>query len=250
MDKQFQAIAAECGLPESAALQLRDAGYVVFEEPVFGLKPAQLSAAYDAAVSVADPEDVRKGSTSTRIRDFVNRGPTFDELYLYRPLLGACCQVLGRPFKLSTMHARTLEPGVPAQSLHIDFKRYDEGWPMVGFIIMVDDFRRDNGATRFVPGSHLMAQALNDVLTDSTADYEGQALACGRAGSLVIYNGSIWHGHTANRSALPRRSIQGAFIRREDQSGENLPARMLPETLTRLSDLAKYLLDLKPGDED
>ena len=25
-------------------------------------------------------------------------------------------------------------------------------WPLVGFILMVDEFRPDNGATRFVPG--------------------------------------------------------------------------------------------------
>lgn len=245
MDEWFQAIATESALPEQAALQLRDEGYVVLEEPSFDLKPARLSEAYDAAVSAAHPDDVRRGSTSTRISDFVNRGSVFDALYLYRPLLGACCQVIDRPFKLSTMHARTLEPGVSAQSLHVDFKRYDEGWPMVGFIIMVDDFRNDNGATRFVPGSHLMAHAPTDALADATTDYEGQGLACGRAGSMVIYNGSIWHGHTANRSAAPRRSIQGAFIRREDQSGANLPSRMLPETLARITDLAKYLLALE-----
>ena len=69
------------------------------------------------------------------------------------------------------------------------------------------------------------------------------AAACGPAGSIIIYNGSVWHGWTANRSAQPRRSIQGAFIRREAQSGVELHARMRPETLARIGPLAKYLLD-------
>ncbi|HEX8267022.1 MAG TPA: hypothetical protein VF596_16590 [Pyrinomonadaceae bacterium] len=53
---------------------------------------------------------------------------------------------------------------------------------------------------------------------------------------------SVWHGHTANSSDEPRRSIQGAYIRREAQSGVNLTKRMLPETLARISPLAKYVL--------
>ncbi len=243
MDEWFKTIAAESGLPEDVARQLRDVGYVVIEGPVHTKCP-QLAEAYDAAVLAAHPDDVRI-SSSTRISDFVNRGPLFDELYIYKPLLAACCRVIGRPFKLSTMHARTLEPGAPVESLHVDFKRKDDGWPMVGFIIMVDEFRSDNGATRFVPGSHLAPNLPGDVMKDATADYKGQALARGPAGSIIIYNGSVWHGWTANRSAKPRRSIQGAFIRREAQSGVNLPARMRPETLARIGGLAKYLLDLE-----
>jgi hypothetical protein len=52
----------------------------------------------------------------------------------------------------------------------------------------------------------------------------------------------VWHGHGPNRTDTPRRSIQGAYIRRTEASGETLPARMTPETLDRLSALAKYLL--------
>jgi ectoine hydroxylase-related dioxygenase (phytanoyl-CoA dioxygenase family) len=117
------------------------------------------------------------------VHDFVNRGPAFDRIYVYGPLLAACCRVLGRPFKLSTMLARTLEPRAPGQPLHVDFKRDDVGWPMVGFILMVEGFRRNNGATRFAPGSHLTTQVPGDVMEDATAVYDAEALACGPAGS-------------------------------------------------------------------
>lgn len=247
MDEWFKALAAEADLPEGVARQLRDVGYLVIEGLVTQAKRAQLSEAYDAAVLAAHPDDVRI-SSSTRVHDFVNRGPDFDELYLYRPLLAACCRVIGRPFKLSTMLARTLEPGAPAQALHVDFQQDADGWPMVGFILMVDEFRSDNGATRFVPGSHLTTHVPGDVMEDATAGHEGQRLACGSAGSIIIYNGSIWHGFTANRSAQPRRSIQGAFIRREAQAGFNLSARMRPETLGRIGVLARYLLGLESNE--
>lgn len=113
---------------------------------------------------------------------------------------------------------------------------------MVGFILMVDEFRSDNGATRFMLGSHMWSTIPDDLMNDCLADYEGQVVTCGPAGSIIVYNGSVWHGHTANSSGAPRRSIQGAYIRREAQSGVNLPARMRPETLARIGPLARYLL--------
>jgi hypothetical protein len=245
MDKWFSEIAAGFDLPEEIVRQLRDVGYVVIEGPVAHSECAQLAEAYDAAVHAAHPADVSIKS-STRVHDFVNRGHHFDGLYIYKPLLAACCRIIGRPFKLSTMLARTIEPGAPAQGLHVDFKGDADGWPMIGFIIMVDEFRGNNGATRFVPGSHMSPQDPGEVMRDTSDVYEGQELACGQAGSMIVYNGSIWHGFTANRSDRSRRSIQGAFIRRKAQSWMDQNSRLRPETLGRLGNLAKYLLNLGP----
>jgi ectoine hydroxylase-related dioxygenase (phytanoyl-CoA dioxygenase family) len=222
--------------------ELDEAGFTIIPGPVPVAGLTQLAAAYDAAVGSAVSDDIKVGSSTTRVRDFVNRGPEFDGLYLHPPVLKACCHIIGGPFRLSTMHARTLRPGLPAQDLHVDYERDSRGWTMVGFIFMIDEFRNDNRATRFVPGSHLWLDVPQAILEDRKADYPGQALACGPAGSMMLFNGSLWHGHTVNRTDEPRRSIQGAYIRRDAESGENLPARMQPETLSRLSLLAKYVL--------
>lgn len=242
MDEWFSAMAADCELPSDAAQELHDIGFVVIAGPVVQARLSELAAAYDAAVSGAHPTDVSIGRSTTRVNDFVNRGPEFDELYVYRPILAACCSIIGQPFKLSTMHARTVNPGSPAQTLHVDFRRETDGWPMVGFIIMVDEFRTDNGATRFVPGSHNWPTIPSDLMKDPAADDERQVLACGPPGSVIVYNGSVLHGHTANRAAEPRRSIQGAYIRRDAESWVNQAERIRPETLGRIGPLAKYLL--------
>ena len=63
----------------------------------------------------------------------MNRGAEFDDLYVFPPLLDACCRVIGRPFKLSSLHARTVRAGVPAQALHVDVRRDSADWPLVGF---------------------------------------------------------------------------------------------------------------------
>lgn len=231
-------------LPASSRQELDEAGFTIIPGPVPVADLAHLVAAYDAAVSDVISDDVKVGSSTTRVRDFVNRSPEFDSLYLHPPVLKACCHIIARPFRLSTMHARTLRPGLPAQDLHVDYERDSCGWTMVGFIFMIDEFRKCNGATRFVPGSHLWSDipaALRGD-RDQKADYPGQVLACGPAGSLILFNGSAWLGHTVNDSDEPRRSIQGAYIRRDAESGENLLARMQPETLSRISPLAKYVL--------
>ena len=243
MDDWYSVIAKESVLPPDAARQLRDSGFVVMPGPEIPGGWARLSRAYDRAVLTADPGDVSIRS-STRVHDFVNRGPEFDGFYVYRPVLAACCRIIGRPFKLSTMLARTLEPGAPAQPLHVDVKRGVDGWPLVGFIVMVDEFDAENGATRFVPGSHLLPREPNEWTKDTTGGYEGEVLACGRGGSIIIFNGSVWHGHTANRSNRRRRSLQGAFIPREAQAAINQASRIRPGTLQRIGDLAKYVLDI------
>lgn len=242
MNEWFRVIAAGRELSSWAVQQMRDAGFVVISGPVAPAGLTQLAKAYDSAVARAGANDLSVGSTTTRVHDFVNRGPEFDKLYVYQPILEACCRVMGQPFKLSTMLARTVRPHSQAQDLHVDFKRDAEGWPMVGFIFMVDEFRPDNGATRFVPGSHKWSTVPSELTNDCMADNELQVQSCGPAGSVVIYNGSVWHGHSANKSGEPRRSIQGAYIRRNAEPGINQAARIRQETLLRIGPLAKYLL--------
>ena len=218
--------------------ELETNGFVVVPGPYAQVESSSVAEAYDAAFASAAPEDVRAGSTTNRVSDLVNRGPEFDRLYIFPPLLEACYRTIRRPFKLSNMLGRTLRPGSRGQSLHVDFASDEKGWTMIGFIFMVDEFRPDNGATRFAPGSHLQPLAE----AKQSEAFRTEVPACGPAGSLIIYNGSVWHEHGDNTTSAPRRSIQGAFTRREAAGSVNWSARMLPETVARISPLAKYLL--------
>jgi hypothetical protein len=225
-------------LPDAAA-ELDERGFVVLPAVVAPGSLAELSAAYDEAVASAIGDDLRVGSTTTRVHDLVNRGAAFDDVYVFPPLIEAAVRVIEGPFKLSSLMARTLRPHQPEQELHVDVERDSADWPLVGFILMIDDFRPDNGATRFVPGSH----------RSDLRDRGGYVLACGTAGSLLIFNASTWHGHSANTTDLPRRSIQGFFVPRDGRAGTDFFARMTGETRARLCPLAQYLLtmDGAPG---
>jgi Phytanoyl-CoA dioxygenase (PhyH) len=242
MSDWFSVLASGRELPIDAAAVLQERGFVVLPGPVPPDRVEQFANAYDAAMGSAKPDEVKIGSTSTRVSDFVNRGSEFDAVYVFPPLLEACCLVINRPFKLSSLHARTVRPATPAQDLHVDVHRDSADWPLLGFILMVDEFRPDNGATRFVPGSHRRLDTPADSLSDLRADHPEQVLACGAAGSLLVFHGSAWHGHSANTSSDPRRSIQGAFIPQDGRAGTDFAAGMQPETLARLGPLARQVL--------
>jgi hypothetical protein len=237
----YRSIAAQSQLPAKDATQLQQDGFIVIPGPAIPGGIDALSEAYDRAVATADSADVRVAS-STRVTDFVSRSPQFDGIYVFPPLLAACCLVIGQPFKLSGTRARTLEPGAPIESLHVDVKPRADGWPIVGFILMVDAFHAENGATRFVPGSHAQLRDPSESSIEQTGARKNEVLACGAAGSLLVFNGSVWHGHTANRSQRSRRSLQGHFIPRHAQSSVDHTKRMTPEMLGRIGDTAKYVL--------
>jgi hypothetical protein len=141
-------------LSPAARRALDDVGFVVIPGPIPADGLPALIAAHDAVVQAADAADIAVGRTTTRVSDFVNRGPEFDPLYVYAPVLDAsakrtvneseegfarraqdaCARLIREPYRLSTLHARTVRAGVAAQELHVDFARDAAGWPMVGFI--------------------------------------------------------------------------------------------------------------------
>jgi Phytanoyl-CoA dioxygenase (PhyH) len=248
MNDWHSIIASESHLSPDASRQLRDNGFVVLPGPVVPGGCEQLSHAYDRAIATADPSDMHtsRTGTSTRINNFVNRGSEFDSIYIYPPLLSACCQIIGGPFKLSGMRARTLHTGAPAEGLHVDVKHQADGWPLVGCILMVDAFTAENGATRFVPGTHLQSREPGEVMNNPNDDHPEQVLACGPVGSIVIFDASVWHGYSANTSTAPRRSIAAHFVPRDAQASPDDPSqRMRPETLLRIGELAKYVLNVR-----
>ena len=139
---------------------LEESGFVVLPGPFPVEQLGAVADAYDAEVGAAVGDDIHVGSTSTRVVDFVNRGPLFNPLYVYPPLLDAAALTVGLTFKLSSLHARTLRPGSTVLDIHVDVEHDSTGWPLLGFIFMVDAFTPDNGATRFIPGSHRWATLL------------------------------------------------------------------------------------------
>jgi hypothetical protein len=243
-DPYFDEIASWATFPAASARKLLEEGFVVIPGPFLPKQLHNLAAAYDIIMQSDTGPDFKIASTTTRLNDMVNRGPAFDQLYLHFPLLEVCRYVIGAPFKLSSLLGRTLRAGSSGQQLHSDLPRDSPDAPMVGFILMIDTFEPDNGATQFIPTSQNWPDVPSDHPAGSGPIYAERVLACGQAGSIIIFNASIWHGDTANSTTNPRRSIQGYFVKRGARSGTNFSSPMSLETFDRIGPLARYLLSV------
>ena len=235
-DDWFSRLLSGDWLEADAERQLLEVGFVVIPGVVAGERMDRLGLVYDRAVATAAAPQLRVGRETTRVHGLADSGGEFDDIYVYGPMLGTCCRVMGQPFRLSSLLARTVHPWSGADRLHVDVASDGDGWPMLGFILMVDAFDVDNGCTRFVPGSHRS----NHIPSDADREVAEPMLALGERGSLAIYSGSVWHAHSANRTAMPRRSVQGAYIRRSGQAAFGCQA----DTQARLGGLARYLLGI------
>tara|TARA_R110002096_G_scaffold85802_1_gene197841 strand:+ start:196 stop:1014 length:819 start_codon:yes stop_codon:yes gene_type:complete len=94
------------------------------------------------------------------------------------------------PFCILGNSARSPLPNSPPQQLHIDSSYPGPPFPlMVVVIIMLDDFSIENGATRVVPGSHR-----NLSYPENGKKYEEEISVPGEAGTVIVFDGSLWHG--------------------------------------------------------
>jgi ectoine hydroxylase-related dioxygenase (phytanoyl-CoA dioxygenase family) len=141
--------------------------------------------------------------------------------------------------QLSASMGMTLYEGQKAQPLHRDTGHYLLPWPRppleVNSIWAFDDFREDNGATRFVPGSHLIP---NEVRPDGEV-----AIAEMPAGSVLIYDGSLWHG--GGQSTLKdarRRCINNIFTRQWLRQQDNMYLTLSPERVLKSDKMMQRLL--------
>tara|TARA_B110000014_G_C20115570_1_gene589065 strand:+ start:1644 stop:2519 length:876 start_codon:yes stop_codon:yes gene_type:complete len=146
--------------------------------------------------------------------------------------------VLGPLFQMSVATAMCPDPGVDPQGLHQDDGHYPLPRPRPPFIantlIALDDFSESNGATRLVPGSHRWTHPVNHE--------EDFVVAEMPAGSLLVFDGALWHAGGGNSTNdKRRRSINFNFnlswLRQQENQYVGIPRDVwlsLPEKLQRL----------------
>jgi hypothetical protein len=140
----------------------------------------------------------------------------FDDVYTHPRVLAAVYQILRRPFKTFGVTTRSPAPGHGLQGLHRDFPRApSEPFHFVSTLWLLDDFTPNNGATRLIPGSHRMAEALPELMQQPDSCHPEQKLILAQAGSVLVLNGHVRHGGTRNASDRPRRALVSQFRARE-----------------------------------
>jgi ectoine hydroxylase-related dioxygenase (phytanoyl-CoA dioxygenase family) len=240
----------QCGVTDGTLTPAEKAaldghGYVVW--------PSVMGRAWLARVRAAFETAVAEGGRHGRHVHLPWTDPAFDAIYTHPKVLAAVYHVLGRPFRTFPPAGRDPTPGHGLQALHPDWGRMPgEPFHVVTVLWLVDDFTPTNGATRVVPGTHLVPRPVPKALLNPERRHPDQKIIVAEAGSVLLFNGALLHGGTRNDSAGPRRALQCQFRARDVVlPGEAANGTALPD---RLSAAARYLLGedghTNRGDED
>lgn len=108
------------------------------------------------------------------------------------------------PYYLNNISARSPAKNSPSQQIHID-----GGLPGVNYYLRVNalwclnDFNKINGTTSVIPGS----QKKKSYPKDGKKDYKNIKHINARAGSVIIFCGSLWHGGSSKVSDKNRWGV-------------------------------------------
>ena len=204
----------------------------------------QRLAALGQAEGTAAGKEVHQEQGTLRLSDLVNKDPIFEICFTHPRVLAAMHHVLQGEFKLSSLNFRAALPGQGLQALHADWGQAvaPGDYYVCNSIWLLDDFTSENGATRLVPGSQKSGKRPQDLLPDPKASHPDEVLITGKAGTVVIFNSHTWHGGTLNQSHAPRRAMHSYFCRRDQVQQLDQAKYLRPETATRLSEAARYIL--------
>lgn len=196
-------------------------GYVIFRNVIDADWLKSLRAAFDdgsAKGSSWPVNSVIKDSGTRHIDNLVSRGPVFERVYTHAQVLAAVWHVLQTPFRLAQMNGREPLPGYGQQGLHADWTARAKGEPyrIVTAIWLLDDFTSENGATRIVPGTHRLLHLPPKSFADPASRHQEQVIIVAPAGSVLLFNGHLWHSGTLNQSNRRRRVLQCSFVGRDE----------------------------------
>ena len=239
---EIEDVLRQCGVTDATLSagekeQLDRQGFIVLPEVMDAEWLARLRTAFEAD----EPSETTTKQTGTRHpEDLIRKDAAFDGVYTHPKLLAAAHHILRRAFQVSALAGRDPLPGFGQQGLHADwtFRAHYEPYYVATALWLLDDFTATNGATRLIPGSHLWERPLPKAMQQPNANHPEQQTVLAKAGSVLIFNGHLYHSGTRNDSKLSRRVLQLTFVAREaariNSMTENLPDRLTPA--------ARYLL--------
>ena len=191
-------------------------------------------------------QDDFSGRKTTRTGGLMIRSEKCRELIADPHILAACNAFLS-PFcervQLHLTQIIRIRGGERAQAIHRDRwawgKHLAHVEPQFNTIWALTDFTAENGATQVVPGSTQWPD-------DAEIKAEQITQAEMKAGSVLIYSGSVFHGGGANNSDGDRIGINITYtlgwLRQEENQYLTCPPELAKDLSRTLQELAGYAM--------
>jgi ectoine hydroxylase-related dioxygenase (phytanoyl-CoA dioxygenase family) len=228
--------------------QLAEEGYTIVENLISNDLVEELLAdvaRLEAKLNRSPDNNRFEGNRTTRTYNLLAHGDIWQQVPAQPQVLALIEGVLGKQCLVSSLASISLAPGETAQVIHADDQIHPIAKPHVATVCnsmwALTDFTEANGATRLVPGSHLLDSPdyHEDPTTIETIPAEMPK------GSVLVWHGSTWHGGGANTTADEVRigvamNYCAGFIRQQENQQLGIP----PEVMATFSPELRALCGL------
>jgi ectoine hydroxylase-related dioxygenase (phytanoyl-CoA dioxygenase family) len=237
---------------EQQRKQLDEQGYLIFKNL---LPPEKIDMILSRLEELWEAEGDQAGEENyiepgvRRLANLANKGEIFRELYAHPQILEVVEAVMGRAIRASMVNARDVPPHTGVRMpFHMDSDqgrvRDEKGYSAATAIWMLDEFTVANGATAFVPGSHLLGKTPREVLSDLNASHPDEIVIEGQPGDVLVFNGHCWHAGRPNETDRHRRAILIHYLRADLPRPENRRQHLDADRAAMLSLRDRELLGL------
>jgi ectoine hydroxylase-related dioxygenase (phytanoyl-CoA dioxygenase family) len=229
---------------EGHVREVRERGYTVVENAI---EPDLVDALASALERLERERAVKpagndfEGRHTVRIYNLLAYGAPFDRIPVHPSVLPIVEGVLDPGCLISSLSSIAIDPGEIPQPIHSDDQVIPLDKPhrplVCNSMWALTDFTEANGATRLVPGSHRLASPEYGGAYDTIAAEMPK-------GSVLIWDGALWHGGGANRSQARRTGVAmnycAGFIRQQENQQLGLDPGLVRTFPPRLQELIGY----------
>lgn len=220
-------------------------GYTILEGVIEPELIREIDAELDRLETELDAKpaaNLFEGLKTVRIYNLLARGRVFEKIPVHDAVLPLVERVLDKGCLVSSLSSIAIAPGETPQPIHADDMLIPLPKPHVPIVCntmwAITDFTAKNGATRLMPGTHREGSSpeFGRVYESIPAEMP--------AGSVLVWNGSLWHGGGANETAERRVGIAMNYcvgwMRQQENQQLGIPLDVARGFSPRLRKLVGY----------
>lgn len=194
--------------------------------------------------SIKPAGNLFEGDHTVRIYNLLAHHSVFQRIPVCENVLPIVEGVLDEGCLISSISSIAIAPGETPQPIHADDQLIGLARPHKPIVCnsmwALTDFTEENGATRLVPGSHKY-----DTFPEYGPNIHYDSIPAEiKQGSVLVWNGSLWHGGGANTTSQRRVGLAmnycAGYIRQQENQQLGIPLELAKTFSPRLQDLCGF----------